>query len=474
MIILIWMVVLIEVLNAHHQYHDFNNVHRHRREELLNSAHHHIRKLRHVPEDHRRVKLIPKIYSQPFKTKRLYQDLLTSEKFRASRQDQQKKEKWSFNPHNLRQSSNRRNYPLYGENTVRNIKPHPVVKNGYRHFPSVRSNPLLLKNKYNTPVAVGKIPGVALSENSKPFNSFRSPLIANPHARVHPNFKMKRYNVAFLPKKREDITSKREPRQKKSLFSRFYVGDTLYMIELFFICIPLVSLSAVVLGIANYCWRRRFRKAICPRPCLEQNSESTIGSALLEEHIMNNIHPPNLTKSESEIWRSLVTNEIDADGDKVGKRMKLERWMYQKCKCCPEDREKIKNKLRLLRQSKPQDDQSRNNKGTVSDSNIPLVPNPRLSPTIRPPVEAPFPSSSRQEESINDSRYPVTVNPSDQHNSLRTFDSHIKITREVKDKKNRRESKNRKPKDKGLKDSTNKYSSEPFGAYDKVHKTRKR
>ncbi|KAF8786591.1 hypothetical protein HNY73_008286 [Argiope bruennichi] len=472
MIIIVLMIIL-QLITAHHQHNDFNNEYKHRTEGLLKTKYHHMRNLRHAPENYRRLKLIPKVYSHPFKIKHSYQDLPSSEKVRVNRQDQQRIEKWNFNPLNPRQSSNGRNYHLIGKNTVKNVKSHPVEKNEFRRLPGVRSKTLFLKKNYNSPIASGKITGAAFNKNSKPFHSLRNSLIANPQTKEHPYTKMKRYNGAFFPKKRKNIISKNLPRKKKSLFENFYVGDTLLMIELFFIFIPLASFAGVVLTVAHYCWKRRYRRTPDPPHSLEQSSESTIGSALLQEHILNDIHPPNLSKSESEIWRGFISNEIDADGDKVGKRMKLERWMYQKCKCCPEDRAKIKNKLKLLRQGNSQNVQSRNNKGTASESNMPLVPNPRLSPTIGPPVETPFPSTSKQDESTNDSRYPVTVNPSDQYNSLRTFDSHIKVTQQAKDKKYRKESKSRKRRDKGLKDSTNKYPSEPFGVYDKAHKTRK-
>ncbi|GIX87380.1 uncharacterized protein CEXT_726121 [Caerostris extrusa] len=118
--------------------------------------------------------------------------------------------------------------------------------------------------------------------------------------------------------------------------------------------VPVASLLAAILGLINYCYARKNSKSDHQGsdPSMKDHSESTIGSALMGSNSHEN-HNPHFTKSETDIWRSLIANEFDGEGDQVGKkRMKLERWMYQKCNCCMDEIEQKRKVDRYIQEMK--------------------------------------------------------------------------------------------------------------------------
>ncbi|GFY78877.1 uncharacterized protein TNIN_404441 [Trichonephila inaurata madagascariensis] len=216
----------------------------------------------------------------------------------------------------------------------------------------------------------------------------------------------------------------------------------------------------------HYCWRKgRDSDSYASSP-LKDMSESMVGSAIMNPHKHGNQNPLTLTKSQTEIWRNLIENEIDGDGDRVGKRMKLERWMYQKCDCCPEEgTEQKKKKSKRERRSTPKGMQSQADKQREmnNDTKVP-TPSSKSNSPRKTPIMSPFSSSNKLKESAASSQYSIPWSAGDDKklHSLYTFDSHAKFSQEGKEKKHRKKSKSRKSKESEPKDAGNKNMSELF------------
>ncbi|GFQ77642.1 uncharacterized protein TNCT_36711 [Trichonephila clavata] len=255
-------------------------------------------------------------------------------------------------------------------------------------------------------------------------------------------------------------------RSKKSPLQNSFINGTLHIIELFFIFIPVASLTTIVFSMIHYCWRKgRDSDTYASSPSKDM-SESMVGSAIMNTHKHGKQYPLTLTKSQTEIWRNLIENEIDGDGDRVGKRMKLERWMYQKCDCCPdEEAEPKKKKSKREKRRTPKGMQSQANKQREmnNDNKVP-TPSSKSNSPRKTPIMSPFSSSNKLKESAASSQYSIPWSAGDDKklNSLYTFDSHAKFPQEGKEKKHRIKSKSKKSKENESKDTGNKNMSELF------------
>ncbi|GIY91041.1 uncharacterized protein CDAR_550431 [Caerostris darwini] len=343
-------------------------------------------------------------------------------------------------------------------NNRRNTVPQPLQRNKKVSLTAVQSmNTKTVRKPNNKPinVAANKLIEKAtfLRRNLQPPNYIKiSPRTDNHQLNVTQNNKTKRYYAG------NQKNGKQTHRQKPEPFLQKFAGKTLYTIEIFFILVPVASLLAAILGLTNYCYARKNSKSDHQgsNPSIKDHSESTIGSALLGSNSHGNPNP-HFTKSETDIWRSLIANEFDGEGDQVGKRMKLERWMYQKCNCCPDEIEQKRKVDRYIQEMKALKDKRLADVNRDKESTEHNNPNRMLPSNGVPSNNSPYSSGTRRSGSIGDLPYKT-----DQNNSMRTFDSHNTFGKKENKDRNNRKSRSKKKRDKYLKDSVNKISSEPF------------
>ncbi|GFT28647.1 uncharacterized protein NPIL_590241 [Nephila pilipes] len=454
MIIFCMLIFSGSIISAYNQYLGINNKNEIMNEVSQNGSPNFAENVRHNFDNYRNAKITKRpveiqILSHP--SAPLTRIDISAENKRQSMRN--------FNQYGSKQRSYRKGIlPTKQEKGQReNYRLTPIKTNKDNLLASIRSIRYVSSRKINSGSPQNR--RTAFRTNFHPLNSVKDLVIARPLLKRHQNLQKREETYSNT---KENITSAKS-RSKKSSSDNSFIDGTLYAIELFFIFIPLATLSAIIITIINYCWRKR-GKDIHSNPQFRDASEPMVRSAFLDLYKHGQRCLPNMSKSETEIWRSFIENNIDGDGDKISKRMKLERWMHQPCNCYPEVIQQKKKKISHQKRSFSKIVQSQADK--QQDPSIEIKPpseSPRSNSPQNTPVVSPFASSNMLRESV-DSQYSVPWSAGEGNllNSLYTFDSHAKLPLESKEKKHRKKTKIKKSRDSELKDPMSKNVSEPF------------